>query len=79
VASAWPLYRKGLIGGVLQKWLSFSHLHRGTLELEFPTPYGVKQIDLLSPILFALALQIKHAKLGVEVVDIFLGILLYAD
>ncbi|KAI9527341.1 hypothetical protein NQZ68_031479 [Dissostichus eleginoides] len=31
-----PLYRKGLIGGVLQRWLSFWKvlpLHRGTLEL----------------------------------------------
>ena len=31
VVSVWPLYRKGLIGGVLQRW--FSHLHNGTLEL----------------------------------------------
>jgi hypothetical protein len=23
VASVWPLYHKGLIGGVLQRWLSF--------------------------------------------------------
>ena len=31
----WPLYHKGLIGGVLQRSASgrFSHLHRGTLEL----------------------------------------------
>ena len=35
-ASVWPLYHEGLIGGVLQRWLSsgrFSHLYRGTLEL----------------------------------------------
>ena len=34
VAFTWPLYHKGLIGGVLQSWLSFwKVLHRGTLEL----------------------------------------------
>ena len=30
VASVWPLYHKGLIGGVLQRWLSFS--------MAFPSP-----------------------------------------
>ena len=36
VAYVWPLYHKCLIGGVLQRWLSFwkvSHLHRWTPEL----------------------------------------------
>jgi hypothetical protein len=35
ITSVWPLYHKGLIGGALQRWPSgtFSHLHRGTLEL----------------------------------------------
>jgi hypothetical protein len=36
VVSFCPLYHKGLIGGVLQRWClsgKFSHLHRGTLEL----------------------------------------------
>ena len=31
MASIWPLYHKGLIGGVLQRWLS--HFHRGPPEL----------------------------------------------
>ena len=34
VAYIWPLYHKGLIGGVLHRPSGrFSHLHRGTLEL----------------------------------------------
>lgn len=36
VASCWPLYHKGLIGGVLQRCCTsgrFYHVHRGTLEL----------------------------------------------
>ena len=36
MSSVWPLYHKGLIDGVLQRWLSFwkvLHLHRGNLEL----------------------------------------------
>ena len=38
MASVWPLYHKDLIGGVLQK--SFSHLHRGILELcQWPSGY----------------------------------------
>ena len=34
MASVWPLYQRGLIGGVLRRWLSFwKVLHRGNLEI----------------------------------------------
>ena len=50
----------------------------------FPTPFGVKQGDVLSPTLFALyvndlAKEIKQANLGVSIGNINLSILLYAD
>ena len=50
----------------------------------FPTHFGVKQGDVLSPTLFSmyvndLAIKIRNSKLGVEVADMTVGILLYAD
>lgn len=49
-----------------------------------PTPFGVKQGDVLSPTLFAiyvndLAQEIKRANLGIDIDDLNLSILLYAD
>ena len=48
----------------------------------FPTSYGVNRRDVFSPTLFTIYvndLEIKHANLAVEVADIFLSVLLYAD
>lgn len=50
----------------------------------FPTPLGVKQGDVLSPTLFSLfindlAQQIKNEDIGVQIGDMNLNILLYAD
>lgn len=47
----------------------------------FPTPFGVKQGDVLSPTLFAiyvndLAQEIKRANLGIDIDDLNLSILL---
>ena len=58
VASVWPLYHKGLIGGVLQRWLSFWKVlpspQRWT-SVRWPSGLGHLPDQALLPLLLSLA------------------------